>query len=115
MLIECAGLIGDGYLPSRAAPCSSMGLLKKAALTHSRPRPRGAPLPIGNPPPESQVAPVRVWSALMFGFVRFSAVATAPGFVLFPNWGNWRAVEFATGFATPVPRNTGCAMQFAKR
>ena len=47
----------------------------------------------------------------MFGFVRFSAVATAPGFVLFPNWGNWRAVEFATGFATPVPRTTGCVIR----
>lgn len=40
--MNSAGLIGDGYLPSRAAPCSSMGLLKKADPTHSRPQPAGS-------------------------------------------------------------------------
>ena len=95
--MNSAGLIGDGYLPSWAAPGSSMGLLKKAALTHSRPRPRGAPcfwqiyaalfisrprprgapLPIGNPPPESQVAPVRVWSACPIGQSQSVALSRA--------------------------------------
>ena len=177
--MNSAGLIGDGYLPSRAAPEKSDRQLAKAIgvspttvgtarkdlevkgevskldtstgadgkerprnstkfyqvfctlprararverltggfrqliPTPSRPRPRGAPFWRWRVRNCALVAPVRVWSALMFGFVRFSAVATAPGFVLFAYWGNWRAVEFATGFATPVSRTTGCAMRCA--
>ena len=62
--MNSAGLIGDGYLPSWAAPGSSMGLLKKAALTHSRPRPRGAPLAFPASKASLTLAPAPAWSAV---------------------------------------------------
>ena len=62
--MNSAGLIGDGYLPSRAAGSAASAALMLGFVRFLRPRPRGAPSNWGISPVPTNHAPVPAWSAV---------------------------------------------------
>ena len=65
--MNSAGLIGDGYLPSRAAGSAASAALMLGFVRFLRPRPRGAPNWRIPPVDSNSLAPAPAGSAVQLG------------------------------------------------